>query len=117
MTLTLEPFDSGLFTHGSGSAFPPDRSHAILPSNLLLEWFDPSLDKIMAPTLRLMSGAIRAAALADGQNVSHAAKYPNYALFGTRLEDIYGGNVQRLRQIRAAFDPEDVMGLAGGWKF
>jgi hypothetical protein len=71
----------------------------------------------MAPALRHISGRIRAAALADGQNVSHAAKYPNYALFGTPLEDIYGGNVKRLRKIRAAIDPEDVMGLAGGWKF
>ena len=60
---------------------------------------------------------MRAAALADGQNVSHAAKYVNYALFGTPLKDIYGGNVERLRKIRAAIDPEDVMGLAGGWKF
>jgi Berberine and berberine like len=71
----------------------------------------------MASTLRHISGTIRAAALADGQNVSRAAKYPNYALFGTPLEDIYGGNVKKLRRIRAAIDPEDVMGLAGGWKF
>ena len=31
--------------------------------------------------------------------------------------DIYGGNVERLWKIRAAIDPKDVMGLAGGWKF
>jgi hypothetical protein len=30
---------------------------------------------------------------------------------------MYGANVERLRKIRAAIDPEDVMGLAGGWKF
>jgi hypothetical protein len=71
----------------------------------------------MAPTLRQISSAIRTAALADGQNVSRAAKYPNYSIFDTPLEDIYGGNVERLRKIRKAVDPEDVMGLAGGWKF
>ena len=71
----------------------------------------------MASVLRHISGTLHAAALADGQNVSHAAKYVNYALFGTPLEDIYGRNVERLREIRAAIDPEDVMGLAGGWKF
>jgi hypothetical protein len=117
LTVALEPFDSGLFTHGSGSAYPPDRSHVILPSNIGFEWSDPSLDTIMAPTLRSISSAIRAVALADGQNVSQAAKYPNYAIFGTPLEDIYGGKVERLRDIREAIDPEDVMGLAGGWKF
>ena len=71
----------------------------------------------MASVLRNISDTVRDVALADGQNVSHAAKYPNYALFGTPLEDMYGGNVERLRKIRAAVDPEDVMGLAGGWKF
>jgi hypothetical protein len=117
LTVAFEPFDSGFFAHGSGSAYPPDRSRAIFPTNIVLEWFDPSLDESMASTLRNISGTIRAAALADGQNVSHAARYVNYALFGTPLEDIYGGNVERLRKIRAAIDPEDVMGLAGGWKF
>jgi hypothetical protein len=71
----------------------------------------------MARALRQISDTIRATAIADGQNVSHAAKYVNYALFGTPLEDIYGGNLDRLRKIRAAIDPEGVMGLAGGWKF
>jgi hypothetical protein len=114
---SLELFDKGLFSHGSGSAYPPDRSHVILPSDLTVQWSNASLDKEMAFALRNMSDTIHAAALADGQNVSHAAVYPNYALFGTPLEDMYGGNVERLRKIKAAIDPEDVMGLAGGWKF
>jgi hypothetical protein len=113
----LEPFDKGLFSHGSGSAYPPDRSHDIYPSSLTLQWFNASLDEMMAFALRNISTTIHAAALADGQNVSHAAVYPNYALFGTPLEDMYGGNVERFRKIRAVIDPEDVMGLAGGWKF
>ena len=72
---------------------------------------------MMAFALRNISTTIHAAALADGQNVSHAAVYPNYALFGTPLEDMYGENVERLRKIRAAIDPEDLMGRTGGWKF
>jgi Berberine and berberine like len=71
----------------------------------------------MASALRNMSGTIHATALADGQNVSHAAIYVNYALYGTPLKDMYGGNVGRLREIRATIDPDDVMGLSGGWKF
>ena len=82
-----------------------------------MEWTNASLDDTMAFALRSISSTIRDVALADGQNVAHAAKYPNYALFGTPLEDMYGGNVERLRKIRAAIDPEDVMGLTGGWKF
>ncbi|KAF8486373.1 FAD dependent oxidoreductase [Russula ochroleuca] len=117
LTLSLEPFDKGLFSHGSASAYPPDRSHAVLPSSLTLQWSNASLDETMAYALRNISDTIHATALADGQNVSHAAVYVNYALFGTPLENIYGGNVERLRKIRAGIDPEDVMGLAGGWKF
>ena len=117
LSSTLEPFDKGLFSHGSGSAYPPDRSHALLPSVFSLQWSNSSLDKTMASALRQISRTIHAVALADGQNVSHAAVYVNNALFGTPLEDIYGGNVGRLHKIRSEIDPEDVMGLAGGWKF
>jgi hypothetical protein len=71
----------------------------------------------MASAIREITDAIRAVELADGLNVSHAAKYVNYALYGTPLEEMYGENVNRLREIRTEIDPEDVMGLAGGWKF
>ncbi|KAH9990398.1 FAD-binding domain-containing protein [Russula vinacea] len=117
VTVVLEPFDKGLFSHGSDSAYPPDRLQAIFPTVLGVAWSNSSLDETMANALRNISNTIQAAALVDGQNVSHAAIYPNYALFGTPLEDMYGVNVGRLRQIRAEIDPEDVMGLAGGWKF
>jgi hypothetical protein len=113
----FEPFDKGLFSHGSGSAYPPDRSQAIFPSSIFLVWSNASLDDTMASVLRSISDTIRDFAVAEGQDVSHAAKYPNYALFGTPLENMYGGNVERLHKIRMVIDPEDVMGLAGGWKF
>ncbi len=75
------------------------------------------LDDKMAFVVRNISDTIRAAALADGQNVARAAKYVNYASYGTPLEEMYGGNVERLRKIRASIDPDDVMGLTGGWRF
>jgi len=113
----FEPFDKGLFSYGSGSAYPPDRSQALFPSAVTVQWVNASLDDTMANTLRNITETIKGVALADGQNVSQAAKYMNYALYGTPLEDIYGGNLVRLREIRTAIDPEDVMGLTGGWKF
>jgi len=114
---TIEPFDKGLFSHGNDSAYPPDRSQAVFPTALFSQWSKSSLDDTMAFALRSIADTIRDVALADGQNVSHAAKYPNYAIFGTPLEDMYGENVERLRRIRAAIDPNDVMSLTGGWKF
>ena len=117
LSSTIETFDKGLFSHGSDSAYPPDRSQAVFPTALNILWSNSSLDDAMAFALRSFADAIRDVALADGQNVSHAAKYVNYALFGTPLEDMYGGNVERLRNIRTAIDPNDIMGLTGGWKF
>ena len=71
----------------------------------------------MTHAIRESTDNLRAVALKDGQDVKEAALYPNYALFDTPLEDMYGTNVQRLRAVRRAIDPEDVMGLAGGFKF
>jgi hypothetical protein len=106
-----------LFSHGSPSAHPPDRSRAVFPSAISFRWSNASLDEMMARALRQSSDAVHAAALDDGQDVSHAAVYVNYALFDTPLEDMYGRNLERLRKIKASIDPEDVMGLAGGFKF
>ena len=117
MVSTLEPFGKDMFSYGGGSAYPPDRSQAIYPSALTVEWSNPSLDNTTAFVLRNFTETIKTVAIADGQNVSHAAKYVNYALFGTPLEDMYGGNLERLREIRGKIDPKDVMGLTGGWKF
>jgi hypothetical protein len=44
------------------------------------------------------------------------ATYTNYALFGTPLKMMHGAHVKRLCEIRKKYDPENVMGLAGGWK-
>jgi len=113
----LEPFGSGLFSHGSPSAYPPDRSQAVFPSVLNIAWSNASLDDTMADLLRDGAKTIRDLAIADGQNLSDAAVYVNYALFDTPLEDMYGGNLARLRSIKAKIDPERVMDLAGGFKF
>ena len=117
MTITLEPFASTLFSHGSPSAYPPDRSHLVFPSIISYLWSNASLDATIARQLRQNTDEARAAVLADGQDLSHAVIYVNYALFDTPLKEMYGANVPRLRKIRAEVDPEDVMGLAGGFKF
>ena len=67
--------------------------------------------------MKEMEGNITALAVAEGQDVANAARYGNEALGGTPVAEIYGANVERLRQIREAVDPDNVMGLAGGYKF
>ncbi|KAH9174871.1 FAD-binding domain-containing protein [Lactarius sanguifluus] len=112
-----EPFGRGVFTHGTPSAYPPDRTRVFFPSILSFSWSNSSLDGIMARAIRESADSLRAAALKDGQDVEHAAVYPNNGLFDTPLEDMYGKNVPRLRALRRVVDPGDVMGLAGGFRF
>ena len=87
------------------------------PSNINYLWSNASLDATLARKLRQQTEEARAVVRADGQDLSHAAVYVNYALFDTPLKEMYGANVARLRKIKVEIDPEDVMGLAGGFKF
>jgi hypothetical protein len=116
ISATFEPFASNFLSHGSGSAYPPDRSQALFPSVVTYSWSNASLDHIVAHALHKFADAVHTVALEDGQNISHAAVYPNNALPNTPLEDIYRENVPKLRRVRAEVDPEDVMALAGGFK-
>lgn len=56
-------------------------------------------------------------ALELGQDIETASLYTNYAIFDTPLERMYGDNVQYLRAIKQEVDPNNVMALAGGFKF
>ena len=115
----LDAFESDIFTHGGPSAYPPDRSHAVLPSSLFVMWNDKSLDRDMYVynDVRNLSASIIEAGIKDGQDLKDAARYPNFAIFGTPLEKMYGKNVKRLRDIKEKYDPSHVMDLTGGFKF
>ena len=71
----------------------------------------------MADAMRRSAASLVRAGIEDGQDLKKAAPYVNYALFGTPLERMYGGHLGRLGEIRKRYDPDGVMGLAGGWKF
>ncbi|KAG6853000.1 hypothetical protein C0991_007652 [Blastosporella zonata] len=74
--------------------------------------------RVFHDAIRQSASRIRqAAASEEGQAiVGEAAVYPNYAHFDTPLEGLYGANLQRLRNLRHVVDPENVMGLAGGFR-
>jgi hypothetical protein len=113
-----EPFDAGLFGFSqTPSAYPPDRSRPLFPTNIYFAWSTEARDADIANALRQTTDAVRAAAVADGQNVADAFSYGNYALFGTPIERLYGANLARLSAIRSVVDPNGVMTLAGGFKF
>nr|GAT56738.1 NAD(P)-binding protein [Mycena chlorophos] len=112
----IEPFIPAAYQKGRGAAYPPDnaRSENIHPMNIYYAWVDPAADELMVNISR--ATANRLASVATQENILATVKYPNYALFGTPLEELYGENIQRLHEIALKIDSEGTMGLAGGWK-
>ena len=113
----MKPFLPDLFDHSSiSSAYPPDRSTALFPTNIYFAWSSSSVDSEVAAALWLSTNTICAAAIVEGQNISDVAMYENYALIGTSAESLYGKNLPRLKSVRNEVDLNDVIALAGGFK-
>ncbi len=114
----MEPFLPSILSHDKfPTAYPPTRRKVYSPLNLAYAWAVADYDDIFFEAIRQSTATIRAAAIAEGQDIANAPMYPNYALFDTPLNEIYGNNVHKLKSLRKKVDPADVMGLAGGFKF
>ncbi|KAG6334915.1 hypothetical protein ID866_4176 [Astraeus odoratus] len=114
----IEPFLPTLFTHNtSASAYPASRARAVLPLNLWFGWTDSAADGLMQDATRTSVRTLFNKAIELGQDIAQAPLYNNYAIYDTPLESIYGDNLDALHQIKGKVDPENVMGLAGGFKF
>ncbi|OJA10990.1 hypothetical protein AZE42_09150 [Rhizopogon vesiculosus] len=114
----IEPFLPSILDHSSfPSAYPPSRDRVLLPLNMYFAWIKKDSDGIMQEAARESAAHLRQLAIAEGQDVADAASYGNHVIFDTPLRRIYGDNVPKLQAIKAAVDPTNVMGLAGGFKF
>lgn len=78
-------------------------------------WEDPAQDAVIRSAIAQSAEQIRNVAVGEGQNIG--AKFPGNAAYDTPLDDLYGGNVPRLEALKKSVDPENVMGLTGGFKF
>ena len=101
----------------SSSAYPPTRDRGLLPLNIYYAYLLDAADNAMYSAARQSAAHLTAVAVSEGQDISEAPLYGNYAIFDTPLERIYAGNVDKLKALKAQYDPANVMGLAGGWKF
>jgi hypothetical protein len=103
------------------SAWPPTRAFALFPSEVWYVWNDTAEDAAVIGAQAASAARLRAKAVELGQvqadpQYSDWSEYPNYAPYWMTKEDIWGGNVERLEEVKAVYDPEDVMGLTGGFK-
>lgn len=112
----FEPFLPEAFTRNRfASAYPPYRSENVHPMAISYSWADEKYDDVFMATSRATSEHLSAVAKGEGI-LATSAKYPNYAIAGTPLQELYGHHVGRLRAIKGNVDPKNIMGLAGGWR-
>jgi hypothetical protein len=118
ISYAIEPFLPSIYTHNLDStAFPPTRSLGFLPNNIEYAWTNETFDQDFHNAVRSSAKILFDIAQSEGQSLQGVPLYPNYAIYGTPLTDIYGSNLPRLRRLQSEVDPQNVMALAGGWKF
>jgi hypothetical protein len=116
----IEPYFRTYFDKSKGGAYPHIASGTpLFPMRIQFGWQLSLNDDFFMKEIKSATDGLLQAALDDGQDIGDMKqiRYPNYALDSTPLSEIYGDNVARLKTIRQAWDPENVMYLTGGFKF
>lgn len=119
----IEPFLPSYLSHAnSPSAWPTTTTRrSIQPPNPLLVyfgWTEARDDDYFVSAVEESVNRLSVVAQADGSLSSPPLPlYGNYVDFKTPLVDIYGDNLPVLQALKAKIDPDNVMGLAGGFKF
>lgn len=117
--VNVQPFLPSYLDHSLPGAYPHAASpHPTYPLFIQFGWQLPSDDELFLNELRATTDVLLQLALSDGQDVGGSKQivYPNYANIGTPLSELYGENLSKLRKIREAWDPDEVMYLTGGFK-
>ena len=84
--------------------------------NLYFAWAPSTQDAWWYARIRQSVATLKQVAVEEGIYSNSLASYPNYAITGTPINEMYGSaNAARLHQIRDQVDPTRIMDLAGGF--
>ncbi|KIJ32518.1 hypothetical protein M422DRAFT_184408 [Sphaerobolus stellatus SS14] len=117
VALSIEPFNSDLYGHSTGGAYPHSPAHPWTPFQILISYTDPTADNVISAAARTAAAAIQQVAIEEGQSSPAAILYSNYAQKGTDLKLLFGNNLPLLRTLQARYDSHDLLSLTGGWRF
>jgi len=116
----IEPLVSTSLDKSQGDAYPHVASSTpLFPIGIQFSWQSPSDDDIFVNEIKSTYDTVLQIALNDVQDVggSKQIRYPNYAIDHTPLSQMYGNNLDKLKNIRKTWDPNNIMYLTGGFKF
>jgi len=111
----MQPFLPNITEFATPSAYPHDKS--VSPLNIYFAWPLVSSDELLINAMKESAASIAEVAKEEGQDVDSLPLYPNYCLADTPLERMYGSSLEKLRSMKRIYDPRNVMGRAGGFKF
>ncbi|KAG8724004.1 hypothetical protein FRC09_000812 [Ceratobasidium sp. 395] len=116
ISYSVEPFLRSYSAKSKGGAYPHDNF--LTPLNLDWSWVAEPSDKFFISAAKESAQTILDQAIAEGQDVAGAKqiKYGNYAAADEDLISLYGSNLKGLRIIKQRYDPNNIMGLAGGYR-
>jgi len=115
VSYSIEPFLTSIPQHATLSAFPHNKYG--FPLVIYFAWTSSTADNYQLEGIKRSAEKITAVAKAEGQDIDSLTLYPNDCLADTPLERMYGNNVMALKAIKEKYDPLNIMGYAGGFKF
>ncbi|KZT65650.1 hypothetical protein DAEQUDRAFT_696928 [Daedalea quercina L-15889] len=111
------PFLPSIFDKSpSGAAWPHKKGEAFGPLLAYFLWDNAEDDVFWIEKMKEALRNIREVALEEGCTTKSAPYYTNTSLEDIKPTLIYRGNLKGLSEVKAKYDPNDVMGLTGGFK-
>ncbi|KAG8905914.1 hypothetical protein FRB99_007994 [Tulasnella sp. 403] len=99
------------------TAWPHKKGKVFGPLLAYFLWDKAEDDDFWVKKMERILKNLRTVALREGCTTNDAPVYSNCALAeNTTVEDVYKGNLERLKKLRRKYDPDDVMRGAGGFR-
>ena len=119
LSYAIDVFLPNIFSHAANgsSSYPPTRAVTCTPLSITYYYTDAAEDDFFNDILTQSTWQITQASAEQGEDVDQIPIYGNYASDHTwASQRIFGEAYTKLQIIKKKYDPNDVMGLTGGWK-
>lgn len=114
--IDIWPFLPSMFDKSTPAAWPHKKGQPNGPLLVCFQWEGESNDSYWIGLMMQILQSIQKVAKQEGCTNDELPSYCNTSLDITPVRDIYKSNLSKLRRVRAKYDPDDVMGRAGGFR-